>query len=72
VPVVVEGTGPSYVSRNLIALHAAAARTDTLHFGRSVKVTDLMTGEVLGAKVTDLQVKLAGPQTRLLRVEDAR
>ena len=72
VAVVVEGSEPSYVSRGLVGLHAAAPRTERLHFGRAVRVTDLMTGEVLGTRVKDLEVKLGGPQTRLLRVEEVR
>lgn len=70
VHITVESTEPSFVSRNLVALHTAAARTERLHFARPVKVTDLMTGEVLGQSVTDLSVELQGPQTRLLRIED--
>lgn len=72
VPVPVEGVEPSYVSRNLIGLHTGVARTERLHFERPTKVTDLMTGEVLGAKVTDLEVKLTDEQTRLLRIEEVK
>lgn len=72
VPITVEGVEPSYVSRNLIGLHTAVPRTERLHFGRMVKVTDLMTGEVLGQKVRDLEVKLEGPQTRLLKLDEVK
>lgn len=72
VPVTVEGTDPSYVSRNLIGLHSAVPTTERLHFGRTVKVTDALTGEVLGQKVRDLDVKLEGPQTRLLKLDEVK
>ena len=72
VPITVEGTEPSYVSRNLIGLHTAVPRTERLHFGRAVKVTDLMTGEVLGQKVRDLEVKLEAPQTRHLKIDEVK
>ncbi|MCE5238071.1 beta-galactosidase [bacterium] len=69
VPIIVPSAEPSFVSRNMVGLHSATARTETLSFPQPVTVTDLMTGEVLGRKVRNLQVPMAGPQTRLLRVE---
>lgn len=69
VPVTVASTEPSFVSRNMIGLHSAVARTERLRFTEPRTVTDLITGEVLGRKVRELAVPLEGPQTRLLRVE---
>ncbi|MBU0607212.1 MAG: beta-galactosidase, partial [Armatimonadetes bacterium] len=69
VPIIVPGTLPSFVSGNMIGLHSAVARTETLRFPQPVTVTDLMTGEVLGQEAKEVTVRMAGPQTRLLRVE---
>jgi hypothetical protein len=69
VPIVVQGTEPSFVSRNLIGLHTAVARTESLRFPQPVTVTDLMTGEVLARNTKALEVKLQGPQTRLLGLQ---
>jgi len=75
VPITVQGTEPSFVTRSapsgpsMIGLHAATDRTETLTFAQPVTVTDLMTGEILGRKTRAVQVKLQGPQTRLLRVQ---
>jgi len=71
VAVRVEGTEPSYVSRNLIGLHAAVPRTETLHFEEPTRVIDLITGEILAAACTELEVEVAGPGTRLLRTYPA-
>lgn len=68
----VDGTEPSYVTRDSIALHSAVTRTEHLRFQKPTTVTDLLTGEVLGRGVHDLDVKVAGPDTRLLRVVPAK
>jgi len=75
VPIIVPSAEPSFVSRSdasrpsMIGLHSAVARTETLRFPQPMTVTDLMTGEVLGRKVKELTVPMAGPQTRLLRLQ---
>ncbi|MGC9318530.1 MAG: beta-galactosidase [Armatimonadota bacterium] len=71
VPVRVEGTEPCYVSRNLIGLHAAVPRTETLRFSEPTRVIDLVTGEILAAACTELEVAVDGPGTRLLRTYPA-
>ncbi|MFP4249263.1 MAG: beta-galactosidase [Armatimonadota bacterium] len=71
VRVPVTGTEPSYVSRDLIGLHSAVERTETLTFDEPTRVIDLVTGEILAAATTELEVTLKGPQTRLLRTEAA-
>lgn len=72
VPVTVESTEPSYVGNGLIGLHSAAARSEHLHFASPTVVRDALTGAVLGRGVRELEVKLGGPETRLLRVAAAR
>jgi len=67
----VAGTEPSYVDRNLIGLHTAVTRTERLHFGTPTRVIDLVTGEILSAACTDLEVEVEGPGTRLLRTRPA-
>ncbi|MGI5818365.1 MAG: beta-galactosidase [Armatimonadota bacterium] len=71
VSVKVAGTEPSYVSRNLIGLHSAVERTETLRFDEPTRVTDLVTGEILAAATTELEVRVPGPGTLLLRTEPA-
>lgn len=66
VPIRVDGTEPSYVDRNLIGLHTAVTRTERLHFDRPTRVIDLVTGEILAAACTELEVEIEGPGTRLL------
>ncbi len=67
----VDGVGPSYVSRNLIGLHSAVRRTETLRFEEPTRVIDLLTGEILAAGCTELEVEIPGPGTRLLRTYPA-
>ncbi len=67
----VDGVEPSYVSRNLIALHAAVTRTETLRFEEPTRVIDLLSGEILAAGATELEVEVPGPGTRLLRTYPA-
>ncbi|MGD9495178.1 MAG: hypothetical protein AB7Y46_02590 [Armatimonadota bacterium] len=62
----VEGVEPSYVSRNLIGLHAAVTRTETLCFEEPTRVIDLLSGEILAAACTEVRVEVPGPGTRLL------
>jgi hypothetical protein len=69
---VTESTEPSFVTRDFIGLHSAVARTEQLRFARPTRVTDLLSGEVLAPRATRLAVPLAGPETRLLRLEPAR
>jgi hypothetical protein len=66
---VVEGADPSFVTRNFVALHAAVPHRERLRFASPTKVTDLLTGEVLGQQVRELEVEVPGPGTRLLRTE---
>lgn len=72
VAVRVAGVEPSYVSRNMIGLHSAVARTETLRFTEPMRVIDLLTGEILAADATELEVTVPGPGTRLLHVYSAR
>ncbi|MGM0493486.1 MAG: beta-galactosidase [Armatimonadota bacterium] len=67
----VAGTEPAYVSRNLIGLHSAVERTETLTFDEPTRVTNLVTGEILAAATTELEVQVPGPGTLLLRTERA-
>ncbi|MFW5866602.1 MAG: beta-galactosidase [Armatimonadota bacterium] len=67
----VAGTEPAYVSRSLIGLHSAVERTETLTFDEPTRVIDLVTGEILAAAATELEVEVGGPDTRLLRTEAA-
>ncbi len=71
VAVRVDGVEPSYVSRNLIGLHAAVPRTETVRFDEPTRVIDLVTGEILAAACTELEVEVPGPGTRLLRTRRA-
>lgn len=71
VRVPVAGTEPSYVSRNLIGLHSAVARTETLTFDEPTRVIDLVTGEILAADCTEIEVQVPGPGTTLLRTRPA-
>jgi len=72
VPVVVEGADPSYVTGNFVALHSAVPRTEHLSFARPARVTDLLSGEVLAERASELAVAVPGPGTLLLRTEPAR
>ena len=72
VHVYVDGTEPSYVTRDMIGLHTAVTRTEHLRFEKPTTVTDLLTGEVLGRGVRELDVKINGPDTRLLRTAPAK
>ncbi len=72
VPVRVESTNPSYVSRNFIGVHSASESTETLHFPEPMRVTDLVTGEILAADATELQITVPGPGTRLLHTAPAQ
>ena len=67
----VDGVEPSFVSRNLIGLHSAVARTETLRFEEPTRVIDLLSGEILAAACTELEVEVPGPGTRLLRTYPA-
>ena len=67
----VEGTEPAYVSRNMIGLHSAVARTERLRFDRPTRVVDLLTDEILAAACTELEVQVPGPGTLLLRTRPA-
>ncbi len=67
VHVYVDGTEPSYVTRDMIGLHTAVTRTEHLRFEKPTTVTDLLSGEVLGRGVRELDVRINGPDTRLLR-----
>ncbi len=67
VPIRVADSEPSYVSRNLIGLHSAVPRTETLIFERPTRVIDMVTSEILAAAATELEVQVDGPATRLLR-----
>jgi len=72
VAVRVDGTEPSFVTRNLVCVHAAVDRTETLHFPEPMRVVDLVTGEILAAAATDLEVAVPGPGTRLLQTIPAQ
>ncbi len=63
----VDGVEPSWVTRNLVGLHTAVARTEHLRFEQPTTVTDLLTGEVLAKSVRELDVPVPGPGTRILR-----
>jgi len=71
VRVPVAGTEPSYVSRNLIGLHSAVDRTETLTFDEPTRVIDLVTGRILAADTKQLEVQVPGPGTMLLRTRPA-
>ncbi len=71
VRVPVAGTEPSYVSRNLIGLHSAVDRTETLTFDEPTRVIDLVTGRILAADTKQLDVQVPGPGTMLLRTRPA-
>ncbi|GEM_PF-478434 len=71
VRVPVAGTEPSYVSRNLIGLHSAVDRTETLTFNEPTRVIDLITGRILAADTKQLEVQVPGPGTVLLRTRPA-
>jgi len=72
VAVRVAGVEPSYVSRNMIGLHSAVERTETLRFAEPMRVIDLLTGEILAADATELEVTVPGPGTRLLHTYPAQ
>jgi hypothetical protein len=72
VAVRVAGVEPSYVSRNMIGLHSAVERTETLRFDEPMRVVDLLTGEILAADATELEVTVPGPGTRLLHTYPAQ